>query len=433
MLDKGCRYLRSIAFFEPLFQGRWETDASSAAGLGGSSVAPDALRLTVPVERRIFLELLHVLEYGDLSLEPTPELFNDLAVAADMVLLAKHLIGCLRQDRVYRPREQADLLRTVPAWWRVDTEERARRRAGISADGFLVRVDPALASSLLYEPPQRPASPTDGWLLAGLKSVHVAAGSCVFVEDPSAALQASLPSTVADLLKEFPNNMVLAGGAVLGAVVKKCAEGADYDLFLYALEKDAADDLSNSLIKRFDETHDIHESKRALTFVPKSRGQIISEGREGAVFQVILRLHRDRAQVLEGFDIAPSKALARFDEGTGSFVVEALPAFIESARKRAFWVDSSISGSSLVPRTFKYISKGFDAFVAGTRRDCFKPLGNLSQSYQWRALFEAEKLILSRRERTMWSTKDESPLTIAESKKIAKIVGSASDYETDGA
>ncbi len=424
VLDKGCRFLRSIAFFEPLFQGRWEALPSA----GGSSEISDALHLTVPVERRTFLELLHVLEYGDLSLEPTPELFNELFVAADMLLVPKHLIGCLRQDRVYRPREQADLFRTVPAWWRVDTEERARRRSGISADGALVRVDPALASTLLYEPPLRTAS---GWLLADLKSVYVANASCVLVDDPSTALQAVLPSTVAGLLKEFHQNMVLAGGAVLGAVVKNCAEGADYDLFLYGLDTAAADDLSNSLVTRYEETHDIHESKRALTFVPKTGSGIISEGREGAVFQVILRLHRDRAQVLEGFDIAPSKALARFDEGAGNFVIEALPAWIESVRKRAFWVDSSVSGSSLVPRTFKYISKGFDAFVAGTRRDCFKPLGELSKTYQWRALFEAEARVLSRRKATMWSAKNDSPLTFAESKKIAKICGFASDYETE--
>ena len=426
----GCRFLRAITFFDPIFDGRWEA--------GGDE--EEALRLTVPaeIEPRIFNELLHVIEFADLSLEPNPQLFTDLMAAADMLLIPSYLLKCLSSDRFERPIEQAGLFSVSPTWWRIDTEERTRRRNRESAVSTLVRIDAALASSLIYEPFQRDSR----WLLSDLKRAGgIPVGGPALVTDPSNAMRLKLPETVLSVLQSNSENIVLAGGAVTGAVVHGVAEGNDYDIFLYSLDASAADVLTDSIIAQFTPTHDVHESKNAVTFLPKANPPIdpsrrwgsppIQEGFAGAIFQLVLRLHRDRAQVLEGFDLAPSKALARVSP-EGEIIVEAMPAWVEAMRTRAFWVDSSVNSGPLVGRVYKYISKGFDACVAGTRRECFLKLSDQRKNdASWRAIFEAEKSILKHRQyypRT--DPRRTGPLTRKEARTVATTSGFKSGYET---
>jgi hypothetical protein len=54
-------------------------------------------------------------------------------------------------------------------------------------------------------------------------------------------------------------------------------------------------------------------------------------------FQVVLGMHRARSQILEYFDLSPTKALARID-ADGELVVEAQPVFVHALRHMAFHV-----------------------------------------------------------------------------------------------
>ena len=92
----------------------------------------------------------------------------------------------------------------------------------------------------------------------------------------------------------------------------------------------------------------------------------------------MLGTHRARSQVLEYFDLAPTKALSRFTE-SGVFVVEAQPAFVESLRALAFWVEPRTWTPSAPARICKYVAKGFECAVPGVRREAFAvPLGERS-------------------------------------------------------
>ena len=66
---------------------------------------------------------------------------------------------------------------------------------------------------------------------------------------------------------------------------------------------------------------------------PKAQGEWLLD----RPFQVVLGLHRARSQILEYFDLAPCKALARIENET--LVVEALPSFLQSLTSMSFWVD----------------------------------------------------------------------------------------------
>lgn len=357
VLLHGCRYLRAMSVFERLFK-----DHVGIVGAGAGT----PLRLDVPVDQRIFRELLHVLEHGDLSCAPSDVLFVSLASAALALRIPPHLLACLRSDRFGRPREQAGLYALEPAWWRVDVEERALRRAGMSADGALLRVNASLARELLFSGPR--AGRDDRWLLAGLDRAGgpFTPGERVLCEDPSGEMQDALPATVATILAAHAGHIVLAGGAVTGAVVDRIASGSDYDLFVYGLNAEAADTLASTLIAAHKATHAIYESSRAITFIPKADGDAdvemraadrwrsspltkFAEGKDGGAFQLVLRLHRDRAQVLEAFDFAPTKALARIDEETQEVIVEALPSWLEAVRARAFWVVRVRSSARNIP------------------------------------------------------------------------------------
>ena len=89
-------------------------------------------------------------------------------------------------------------------------------------------------------------------------------------------------------------------------------------------------------------------------------------------FQIILGLHRARSQILEYFDLAPCKVLARMHALTGKLVVEALPSFVLSLKNMCFVVDIMYWSPASVTRITKYVAKGFEVFVPGIKRDAFK-------------------------------------------------------------
>lgn len=103
------------------------------------------------------------------------------------------------------------------------------------------------------------------------------------------------------------------------------------DLFLYGLDARASNKIANEIEKSFSETHECYATANALTFTKKAPEVKVVNPERDVVFQLVFRTHRNRAQVLEGFDLAPCKALARVD-ANGALVVEALPSWVESMR-----------------------------------------------------------------------------------------------------
>ena len=83
-------------------------------------------------------------------------------------------------------------------------------------------------------------------------------------------------------------------------------------------------------------------------------------------------MHRSRSQILEYFDLAPCKALARLDPESEELIVEALPLFINSLRRMAFHVDIMYWSPASIARIMKYVAKGFECVVPGVRRSAFK-------------------------------------------------------------
>jgi hypothetical protein len=384
-------FLKATDFVAASLSGRWRIPATSA---GGAPV------VEVPCSAAGLVGLLDVLEHGELSpsTEPTSTLIAEIDQAADMLGLPPALASSARRARVpsaderHRLTFHADLSRLRPSWWRASQEEAARMLSPdpSPSDAALVPVDCELAERLLYEPLSKAAVDPGLWLFAELPhSLEPStAGAPVLVGDPASTLLDELPPVVVALLKEHRGCLVLAGGAVLGGVSAHVASGADLDLFVHGLS--AADsakvlaDIEAFVKKSFAGKYSVSRSVVAVTF---ARGQPPLTWIPGAAgkagkwtrpppspadrpFQVVLGTHRARSQVLEYFDLAPSKALARFTEAD-AFVVEALPAFLESLRAMAFWVDPRTWSSIAPARILKYVAKGFECAVPGVRREAF--------------------------------------------------------------
>lgn len=156
---------------------------------------------------------------------------------------------------------------------------------------------------------------------------------------------------------------------------------------------------ANAVLAAFKEalgkTHEISVSKGAISFLPKGASDVPAPwervfgvgaecpGRIGAncehaalpppavpsvALQLVRCLYRDPSQVLQSFDLAPCKVLARFESPEGPLRVEALPSCVESLRRKAFWVDTAVWGTASPSRILKYIAKGFEAAIPGVRR-----------------------------------------------------------------
>ena len=123
-------------------------------------------------------------------------------------------------------------------------------------------------------------------------------------------------------------------------------------------------------------------------------------------------MHRSRSQILEYFDLAPCKALARIDPESEELIVEALPLFINSLRRMAFHVDIMYWSPASIARIMKYVAKGFECVVPGVRRSAFKTAtANRSLRSYGRSqggmseLFDAEADVIN--SRTYWSQPNE--------------------------
>jgi len=150
------------------------------------------------------------------------------------------------------------------------------------------------------------------------------------------------------------------------------------DLFLYGLDHDASTaalrQIDAHIAEDYKGDYERESSPAAVTFTKKKHDDTssIDDRQRNRPFQIILGLHRSRSQILEYFDLAPCKALARLDPESEELIVEALPLFINSLRRMAFHVDIMYWSPASIARIMKYIAKGFECVVPGVRRSAFK-------------------------------------------------------------
>ncbi len=371
--------LKSTGYIGAGLSGRWRLGADA----GGVPT------LRVPGTAAGVSGLLDMLEKGELPAhtEPTDVRLASIDEAADALGLppdASRRVRVPSLDERSRATFHSDLYALRPSWWRACRDEEALMlgHSPAASDAALVPIDRALAKRLRYEPISKAAHP-DLWLFADLPHrLHPkSAGTPVLAAEPETAMLRQLPPAVAALLKAHRSCLALAGGAVLGGVSMYADRGTDLDLFVFGLS--AADsamvlaDIEAYIKANHAGEYVTSRSSATVTFgrvrQPGTARQSAVEVRAAAAsrpFQVILGTHRVRSQILEYFDVAPTKALARFN-AAGDFIVEAMPAFVEALRAMAFWVDLRTWSPAAPGRICKYVSKGFECAAPGVRRGAF--------------------------------------------------------------
>jgi hypothetical protein len=268
-----------------------------------------------------------------------------------------------------------DLYSISPAWWEAHRDEEARMSQSSPAvsDAALVAVDDELAEQTVYVPIAK--SPI--WLFEHLPKnlADKHAGIRVFVEDPASKLMSELPPIVVEILQQFGPHVVIAGGAVLGAVSRFVyTHGSDVDLFVHGLSRTASDSLLHKIdahVMSATGAYSKSASRVAVTYNRLKECEASENKLHDRPFQIVLGVHRARSHVIENFDLAPCKALAYIDESK-RLRVEALPSFVLSMASMSFFVDIKYWSPASVARITKYIAKGFECAVPGVRREAFK-------------------------------------------------------------
>lgn len=338
-------------------------------------LSPSETPISVPCTREVFKAMMDVLENGDLPplRAPTKPFLHSLLRAGTALRLGegekRRLLPAAYPGTRFAYR--ADLYDICEAWWRADAEEEERMVTERSADSALVIVDEELASKMLFVPlATEERKRQDGrWLFQKLpcnRPTHV------LRENPRQVLeQETMTPIVAGILRDHANCIILAGGAVLGAAAR-VPPGTDLDLFIHSTTTEEADTIVTSVRAAAGKAGYVESVSRvAITFSPTA-AMAASTAEKHLPFQIILCINRDAAQVIESFDLAPCKVLARYDSSKSQFVIEALPAWVESVRSMAFWVDNSTWGAMSTQRVCKYVARGFEVCVPTSRRLALK-------------------------------------------------------------
>lgn len=348
---QGCCWIRRMAYFEPFFDEDSSQLLSSNGGDGDSSVPVPPV-----VSIGAFQDILELLDTGTFDPDKDPPdaaRARAVALAADMLGLDRPSIERLRTDIL----RQRDLAAWMPEAWRADAAE----RRGIDR---LVKVE--------REVPCRPRSslpPDMECWSRQRKDMAVLAGLPMC--DPKPVPTHTIPEIVVDLLHAFPN-LVLAGSAAAWAISSWLKPPSDWDLFVWGVDEAGASEIMRGIIdKAKDAEFKIGKTGRAVTFsrIEFEYGTIISK----VSMQLVLRLHDDPRQILSSFDLAPCKAAARWDPEAGALEFLACPTCLLALEQRTFWINTHQWSETSLLRVFKYISKGFSAFMPGSRPGAVDP------------------------------------------------------------
>jgi len=413
MLVSGSRLalLRQMDFCAALLSGRWSVERSES----------DVPALQLRCEKHVLEEIFSLHESGSLTNKypPTDDLLSKIETMSDM-------LGAPRRKNLLLERATfwADMYRLDTRWWHAShiEQEMMLGTSPDKSDARLVTIDDALAQTLGYEPMHKDS---ELWLFRELPYLLQRDGDPegfrhykVLRDEPNKVLLTELPPPVVAILQAHPTCVAVAGGAALGGVARYVDDGNDVDLFIYGLDQDGSSAVMQAIetlvASEFMDSHsvakyDVTRSPAAITFTLKDQAKESLVSCEGNCvdhcerrrlfttqrsFQVILGLHRSRSQILEYFDLAPTKVLARVDPASMNkrvtrhaasvgangvqLIVEALPSFVESLRRMAFHVDIMYWSPASVARITKYITKGFECAVPGVRRAAFPEPGTIT-------------------------------------------------------
>lgn len=286
--------LREMAFFRSAAAAAADADQPPTPAAAASAAPATPLTVTVPCSRQAMVALLSIAATGDLppSVPPTTALLAEVDAAAASLGASACLARAARVPSLGRLTFSADLFALCPDWWRVNAEEEeARARlghasaAGAAAGPILVNVDAALAATLTLCPLPK----DDRWLFPPLRPREAPApGERVLAANPAAAIFAAVPREVCDLLRRFPNRLVLAGGSVTGAVSVPPSEVHDWDLFVHSTDAAGANEVLAAASAALRGSYEESYSRGAVTFIPCSS--------LSAPVQLVRCLYRDRAQ-----------------------------------------------------------------------------------------------------------------------------------------
>lgn len=354
---ESCKWLNNMSYFDPLFDddGYSYVDIESA--------------FPVPCSYSKFTKLLDTLDSNSLSEEyPTRDFYLGLIETADILGLAPRLLARLIRGV---PRFQLDMAEMCPEWWSSLYKEKMWRIHGACDNSILLDIPRVIK----FEPMQK----GEGWLFPFMIHAHNdAPGKNVMNVEWN-----STYTVVASLLHAYPGKVVLAGGMAL-SVVSNTTKGSDYDLFIVSPDPNEATRIVNDIRDTFfKDCSRVIITCNAITIVLPN----------GEIVQVVLRLYKNVAQILVGFDLPPCK-VAIYDDGSYNLVAKCTPSWIASMRHKAFPLDISQWGLASPIRVMKYIAKGFDVFVPGLRRMAMinQPMQSMSK-VGLSALFWCERYV----------------------------------------
>lgn len=367
--------------------------------------------IPVPCSKQHFTELYHVLQCNELSFRnPSRSMFKNLLKLADKLGLKSNV---MRRISYGIPRFQLDMFEACPTWWTTLMNEKIWRSQGATDESILININEELSRCLLYEPLEC-MSDTNMWLFPNIK-VPKYDSKHVLIRHPLKS--STYPDIVLSILLRYRTHLVLAGGAVLGVVGRWIQKGTDYDIFIVGLGIDEASTMLNEI--RSEYVSKICKTIRTGNAITLLIGN-------DTIVQIILRLYTNVAQVLVGFDLAPSKIGAYYDND-GRFVIKAAPSWVPAMRHMAFPIDTTKWGYASVVRHLKYKKKGFQVYIPGDQRaalnDFKKNAMILKNSHGLAALFRAEFCIIQDR----WCDKGR-PLSSCEVRKSTRKLKYNTDY-----
>lgn len=316
----------------------------------------------------------------------------------------------------------ADLARASLPWAKAvydvnDVDDRGGNNAAATAVRLLEEIDDTARSTTVYTPIDMCGVNPGAWLMAGRNnptSRHAMGGQCGKAVLRSAVeTEQEIPPQVRELMRRFPGQLVLAGGAALGAMCKLPSPGTDYDLFLVGdgVTDACAYDILRAFLQMVDSV--VSVSVRSVTAVISRGDDDVNNGDDyyvahahaatpkdnhhnhhhscssTVVIQLITHVFQDVQELLGSFDIDACKIALLYDNNNNNNNDEdddnddappspllllrafALPEWRHSVSHMAIRVDYTRWSKNSVWRTWKYYNKGFEVFVPGLDRGAF--------------------------------------------------------------
>lgn len=173
-----------------------------------------------------------------------------------------------------------------------------------------------------------------------------------------------MPWYVRTVMQLFAGRLILAGGKVVGQILKDTCRGNDFDLFLCDNTSHGIIEQAIAELSRMVTIKSTHVSVNAITLVTADDARV----------QFITRnTYTNVGDLLHSFDIPACQAAFYYTSVLShgksyrclGKAVKVTPSFMESARRHSFWLDLTFMEEGALPRAIKYFFKGFEMYVPG--------------------------------------------------------------------